>query len=134
MLFGSSKAHLAVRKLLVEENQLEGIISMPSGVFKPYAGVSTAILIFTKGGKTNRVWFYKMESDGFSLDDKRDKIGDGFGDLPAIRNQWFAREKTKKNDRKAKHFFVPLKEIEANKFDLSIGRYRESDYEEALER
>jgi type I restriction enzyme M protein len=131
VLFGSSKAHLAVRKLLVEENQLEGIISMPSGVFKPYAGVSTAILIFTKGGRTDRVWFYKMESDGFSLDDKRDKIGDGFGDLPDIRKQWIAREKVKTNDRKAKHFFVPLKEIESNKFDLSIGRYRESDYAEA---
>ena len=122
---------VALRKMLVEENQLEAIISMPSGVFKPYAGVSTAVLIFTKGGKTDRVWFYKMESDGFSLDDKRDKIGDGLGDLPDIRKQWFAREKAKKNDRKAKHFFVPLKEIEANNFDLSIGRYRESEYEEA---
>ncbi|WP_165227480.1 HsdM family class I SAM-dependent methyltransferase [Aquisphaera insulae] len=131
VLFGSSNAHRDLRKMLVEENQLEGVISMPSGVFKPYAGVSTAILIFVKGGKTDRVWFYKMESDGFSLDDKRDRIGDGLGDLPDIRKQWFAREKTKKNDRKAKNFFVPLKEIEANKFDLSIGRYRESDYEEA---
>jgi len=131
VLFGSSNAHRDLRKMLVEENQLEGVISMPSGVFKPYAGASTAILIFVKGGKTDRVWFYKMESDGFSLDDKRDKIGDGLGDLPDIRKQWFAREKAKKNDRKAKHFFVPLKEIEANKFDLSIGRYRESDYEEA---
>ena len=131
VLFGSSNAHRALRKLLVEENQLEAIISMPSGVFKPYAGVSTAVLIFTKGGKTDRVWFYKMESDGFSLDDKRDKIGDGLGDLPDIRTQWFAREQVKKNDRKAKHFFVPMKEIEANKFDLSISRYRETEYEEA---
>ena len=131
VLFGSSNAHRDLRKMLVEENQLEGVISMPSGVFKPYAGVSTAILIFVKGGKTDRVWFYKMESDGFSLDDKRDKIGDGLGDLPDIRKQWFAREKAKKNDSKAKHFFVPLKEIEANKFDLSIGRYRQSEYEEA---
>jgi type I restriction enzyme M protein len=131
VLFGSSNAHRALRKLLVEENQLEAIISMPSGVFKPYAGVSTAVLIFTKGGKTERVWFYKMESDGFSLDDKRDKIGDGLGDLPDIRKQWLAREKTKKNDRKAKHFYVPVKEFETNNFDLSIGRYRETDYEEA---
>ena len=92
--------------------------------------MSTAILIFTKGGRTDRVWFYKMESDGFSLDDKRDRMGDGLGDLPDIRKQWFAREKTKTHDRKAKHFFVPLKEIEANKFDLSIARYRESEYEE----
>ena len=103
---------VALRKMLVEENQLEAVISMPSGVFRPYAGVSTAILVFTKGGKTDRVWFYKMEADGFSLDDKRDKIGDGLGDLPDIREQWFAREKAKKNDRKAKHFFVPVKEIE----------------------
>ncbi|MGC1720539.1 MAG: class I SAM-dependent DNA methyltransferase, partial [Isosphaeraceae bacterium] len=84
VLFGSSNAHRDLRKMLVEENQLEGVISMPSGVFKPYAGASTAILIFVKGGKTDRVWFYKMESDGFSLDDKRDKIGDGLGDLPDI--------------------------------------------------
>ena len=103
---------------------------MPAGVFKPYAGVSTAILIFTKGGKTDRVWFYKMESDGFSLDDKREKIGDGLGDLPDIREKWFAREKAKKNDRKAKHFFVPVKEIRDNKYDLSISRYRETEYEE----
>jgi type I restriction enzyme M protein len=131
VLFGSSNAHLALRKLLVMENQLEAVISMPSGVFKPYAGVSTAVLVFTKGGKTDRVWFYKMEADGFSLDDKRDKIGDGLGDLPDIRKHWFAREKTKNNNRQAKHFFVPLKEIEATKFDLSIGRYRQSEYEEA---
>ena len=88
VLFGSSNAHRDLRKLLVDENQLEAIISMPAGVFKPYAGVSTAIVIFTKGGKTDRVWFYKMESDGFSLDDKREQIGDGTGDLPDIRRQW----------------------------------------------
>ena len=131
VLFGSSNAHRDLRKLLVDENQLEAVISMPAGVFKPYAGVSTAILIFTKGGKTERVWFYKMESDGFSLDDKRDKIGDGLGDLPDIREKWFAREKAKKNDRKAKHFFVPVKDIRDNKYDLSISRYRETEYEEA---
>jgi type I restriction enzyme M protein len=131
VLFGSSNAHRDLRKLLVDENQLEGIISMPSGVFKPYAGVSTAILVFTKGGRTDRVWFYKMESDGFTLDDKRDQIGDGTGDLPYIRQKWFAREKAKKNDRKSKHFFVPVKEIRENKYDLSISRYRETEYEEA---
>ena len=96
VLFGSSNAHRDLRKLLVDENQLEAVISMPGGVFKPYAGVSTAILIFTKGGKTERVWFYKMESDGYSLDDKREKIGDGLGDLPDIREKWFARDKAKK--------------------------------------
>src|SRR5206468_11129172 len=69
VLFGSSNAHRDLRKLLVDENQLEAVISMPSGVFRPYAGVSTAILMFTKGGRTDWVWFYKMESDGFSLDD-----------------------------------------------------------------
>jgi type I restriction enzyme M protein len=131
VLFGSSNAHRALRGLLVDENQLEAVISMPAGVFKPYAGVSTAIVIFTKGGKTERVWFYKMESDGFSLDDKRDKIGDGLGDLPDIREKWFVREKAKTNDRKAKNFFVPVKEIQDNKYDLSISRYRETEYEEA---
>jgi type I restriction enzyme M protein len=105
VLFGSSKAHLALRRHLTDENQLEAVISMPAGVFKPYAGVSTAILIFVKGGKTDRVWFYKMESDGFSLDDKRDQIGDGLGDLPDIPRQWFAREKARNNDRKAKYFW-----------------------------
>jgi type I restriction enzyme M protein len=131
VLFGSSNAHRDLRKMLVDENQIEAVISMPSGVFKPYAGVSTAVLIFTKGGKTERVWFYKMESDGFSLDDKREKIGDGLGDLPDIREKWFGREKAKKNDRKAKHFFVPVKDIQDNKYDLSISRYREAEYEEA---
>jgi type I restriction enzyme M protein len=131
VLFGSSNAHRDLRKLLVDENQLEAVISMPSGVFKPYAGVSTAVLIFTKGGKTERVWFYKMESDGYSLDDKREKIGDGLGDLPDIRERWFARDKVKNNDRKAKHFFVPAKELQDNKYDLSISRYRETEHEEA---
>jgi type I restriction enzyme M protein len=131
VLFGSSNAHRDLRKLLVDENQLEAVISMPAGVFKPYAGVSTAVLIFTKGGKTDRVWFYKMESDGFSLDDKREKIGDGLGDLPDIREKWFARDKAKKNDRKAKHFFVPVRDIRDNKYDMSISRYRETEYEAA---
>lgn len=131
VLFGSSNAHRDLRKLLVDENQLEAVVSMPPGVFKPYAGVSTAIVIFTKGGKTERVWFYKMESDGYSLDDKREKIGNGTGDLPDIREKWFAREKSKKTNRKAKHLFVPVKEIRDNKYDLSINRYRETEYEEA---
>lgn len=129
VLFGSSNAHRDLRNLLVDENQLEAVISMPSGVFKPYAGVSTAIVIFTKGGKTDRVWFYKMASDGFSLDDKRERIGGGLGDLPDIRDKWFAREKARKNDRKAKHFFVPVREIRDNKYDLSISRYQETEYE-----
>jgi type I restriction enzyme M protein len=86
VLFGSSTAHQAIRKVIVENNQLEGVISMPSGVFKPYAGVSTAILIFTKGGQTNDVWFYDMEHDGYSLDDKRQPIEDC--DIPDILTCW----------------------------------------------
>src|SRR5262245_58536873 len=131
VLFGSSNAHKALRKMLVDENQLEAVIAMPSGVFKPYAGVSTAFLIFIRGGKTERVWFYRMEADGFSLDDKREKVGDGLGDLPDIREKWFAREKAEHSDRKAKHFFVPVKDIQENKYDLSVSRYRETEYEEA---
>jgi type I restriction enzyme M protein len=86
VLFGSSKSHVATRKKLIEENRLDGVISMPSGVFKPYAGVSTAILIFTKGARTNRVWFYDMEHDGFSLDDKRQPVAEN--DIPDILDCW----------------------------------------------
>ena len=86
VLFGSSRAHVEVRKLLIEQNALEAVVSMPSGVFKPYAGVSTAILIFTKGGKTGDIWFYDMEHDGFSLDDKRLKVEEN--DLPDILECW----------------------------------------------
>jgi len=128
VLFGSSNAHRDLRRLLVDENQLEGVISMPAGVFRPYAGVSTAILIFTNGGRTDQVWFYRMESDGFSLDDKREKLGDGLGDLPNIRAKWFSKEKVKGNDRKSKHFFVPVSEIRENKYDLSVSRYRKTEY------
>ncbi|MCP4652096.1 MAG: N-6 DNA methylase, partial [Candidatus Omnitrophica bacterium] len=129
VLFGSSKAHKQLRKMLIKECELQGIVSMPSGVFKPYAGVSTAILIFVKGGVTEKVWFYDMESDGYTLDDKRDKIK-GYGDLPDIVAQWKKRHKKKKNDRKAKCFFVPVEEIIENKYDLSINRYKEIVYEE----
>ena len=102
---------------------------MPSGVFKPYAGVSAAILIFTKGGKTKKVWFYDMKSDGYSLDDKRTKLP-GYGDLQDIIKQWKERKKQEKNDRKAKHFFVPVDEIKENGYDLSINLYKEIVYEE----
>ena len=112
--------------MLIEENQLEGIISMPSGVFKPYAGVSTAVIIFTKGDKTDNVWFYDMQADGYSLDDKREKIE--ANDIPDIIKKWKERHKKKNNDRKAKHFFVPVKEIIENNYDLSINRYKEIDY------
>ena len=101
---------------------------MPSGVFKPYAGVSTAVLIFVKGGKTEKVWFYDMEADGRSLDDKRDKIEQN--DIPEIVKEWKARNHSENGDRKAKHFFVPVEEIKENGYDLSINRYKEIVYEE----
>jgi type I restriction enzyme M protein len=136
VLFGSSKAHQAIRKLLVEENQLEGVISLPSGVFKPYAGVSTAILLFTKGGRTDEVFFYDVQADGFSLDDKRQPVE--ANDLPDVLEQW--REYTSEprrrgvtlgfEDRTAKAFLVPADEIAGNKYDLSINRYKEVVYEE----
>jgi type I restriction enzyme M protein len=129
VLFGSSRAHKGLRRMLLEESQLEGIVSMPSGVFKPYAGVSTAVLIFTKGGKTERVWFYDMEADGYSLDDKRTFI-DGRGDIPDIIEQFRKRREANPTDRKAKCFYVPVEEIRENNYDLSISRYKEIEYEE----
>jgi type I restriction enzyme M protein len=123
VLFGSSKAHKALRQLLVKENQLEAVISLPSGVFKPYAGVSTAILVFSKGGKTDSVFFYDVGADGFSLDDKRDPVA--ANDLPGALERWRKKNKKKDVDRTAKHFMVPRKEIEEKDFDLSINRYKE---------
>jgi type I restriction enzyme M protein len=142
VLFGSSNAHKEVRKMLTEKCRLEGVISMPSGVFKPYAGVSTAVLIFQKGGTTDKVWFYDMQADGFSLDDKRDKIKDN--DIPDILAKWSdARGKTSDvrrqrsdekdkagNGRTKKSFFVPFDEIKENNYDLSINRYKETVYED----
>jgi type I restriction enzyme M protein len=126
VLFGSSNAHKSLRKMLIEDCELQGVVSMPSGVFKPYAGVSTAILVFVKGGTTERVWFYDMQADGYSLDDKRDRIETN--DLPDIVKEWKIRNKNPNDDRKAKHFFVPVKEIIENNYDLSINRYKEIDY------
>jgi type I restriction enzyme M protein len=123
VLFGSSKAHTALRKLLVKENQLEAVISLPSGVFKPYAGVSTAILVFTKGGKTDHVFFYDVDADGFSLDDKREPVKES--DLPDALASWRKRDARSHTDRTAKHFMVPVDEIEEKDFDLSINRYKE---------
>jgi type I restriction enzyme M protein len=128
VLFGSSKAHTALRKILVKDNQLEAVFSLPSGVFKPYAGVSTAILVFTKGGKTDHVFFYDVNADGFSLDDKRDPVSEN--DLPAALTCWRKRGTKKDTDRFAKHFMVPVKEIEEKDFDLSINRYKETHHEE----
>jgi len=127
VLFGSSTAHKALRKMLVEKCELQGIISMPSGVFKPYAGVSTAILVFVKGGQTEKVWFYDMQSDGYSLDDKREKLETS--DLLDIVKEWKTRHKAKNDDRKEKHFFIPIKEIIKKDYDLSINQYKEVAYE-----
>lgn len=136
VLFGSSKAHKTLRTILVEEQKLDGIISMPSGVFKPYAGVSTAILLFTKtnsGGtdESGGVWFYDMQADGFSLDDKRTPQPDtpGKNDLPDILKRWQSREKETKRKRTDQSFLVPKSEIAANDYDLSINRYKEVEYE-----
>ena len=123
VLFGSSKAHVALRKMLVEENQLEGVLSLPNGVFRPYAGVKTAILIFTKGGKTENVWFYDLEDDGYSLDDKRTQLYDGSfaGDLPNCLEAWKEMDETKESDRSEKSFFVPVDEIVKNKRESQLG-------------
>lgn len=129
VLFGNSKAHTAVRKLLLEESRLDAVISMPSGVFKPYAGVSTGILIFTKGEPTKKVLFYDMQSDGFTLDDKRTKI-DGKGDIPDIIDKFNKREKETYEDRGSKCFFVPFEEIKEKGYDLSISKYKKIKYEE----
>jgi type I restriction enzyme M protein len=128
VLFGSSNAHVAARKLLVEEHQLEAVVKLPAGVFKPYAGVSTAILIFTKGGRTTDVWFYDVQADGYSLDDKRDPVE--ANDLPDVCARWAKRNPKKDTDRKDKAFFVPKAEIAENKYDLSLNRYKEIVHEE----
>jgi type I restriction enzyme M protein len=128
VLFGSSKAHKAVRKILIEDNQLEAVISMPSGVFKPYAGVSTAILVFRKGGETEDVWFYDMQADGFSLDDTRTEQPDK-SDLPDILARWQHRAAENKRARTDQSFLVPKAEIAKDDYDLSINRYKEVVYE-----
>ncbi len=130
VLFGSSTAHKAIRKELIENNHLHGVISMPSGVFKPYAGVSTAILIFTKtgAGGTDNVWFYDMQADGYSLDDKRQPVDEN--DIEDIINRYHNLEKEKDRKRIEKSFLVPKKEIEENEYDLSINRYKEIEYDE----
>ncbi len=130
VLFGSSKAHKALRKMLVEDQKLDAVISMPSGVFKPYAGVSTAILVFTKtnSGGTDNVWFYDMRADGFSLDDKRTPQP-GKTDLPDILERWKSRDAEGDRARADPSFLVPKAEIAENDYDLSINRYKEVVYE-----
>lgn len=128
VLFGSSTAHKAIRKALVEENRLEAVISMPSGVFKPYAGVSTAILIFTKTGHggTDKVWFYDMKADGFSLDDKRTETKEN--DIPDIIERFRNLDEETDRKRTDQSFFVPKEEIAENGYDLSINKYKEIEY------
>jgi type I restriction enzyme M protein len=129
VLFGSSKAHIQLRQHLIENNQLEAVISLPSGVFKPYAGVSTAIIIFAKGGTTEKVFFYDVQSDGYTLDDKRIPIGGG-GDLPDVQtkyHQWCDGEVIFA-DRTQKAFEVYVEDIRHENYDLSINRYKKQKY------
>ena len=128
VLFGSSTAHKDIRKALIEENRLEAVISMPSGVFKPYAGVSTGILIFTKTGHggTDKVWFYDMLSDGYSLDDKRSPTAEN--DIPDIIARFRNLDGEADRKRTEKSFFVPKDEIVGNDYDLSINKYKQTEY------
>ena len=128
VLFGSSSAHKALRKELVENQQLRAVISMPSGVFKPYAGVSTAVLIFTKtnAGGTDKVWFYDMKADGFSLDDKRSPIPQN--DIPDIIDRFKHLEKEEFRARTERSFLVEKEEIVNNDYDLSINKYKKTEY------
>ena len=128
VLFGSSKAHKSIRKELVENQRLEAVISMPSGVFKPYAGVSTGILVFTKTnyGGTDNVWFYDMQADGFSLDDKRAAVSEN--DIPDIIARFKHRDAEADRKRTDKSFIVPKQEIVDNVYDLSINKYKQVEY------
>ncbi|MFQ9893112.1 MAG: class I SAM-dependent DNA methyltransferase [Emergencia sp.] len=128
VLFGSSKAHKDIRKEIVEGNRLEAVISMPSGVFKPYAGVSTAVLVFTKTGHggTDEVWFYDMKADGFTLDDKRVEIKES--NIPDIVARFHNREGEKARERTEQSFLVPREEIAQNGYDLSINKYKKMEY------
>ncbi|QTX05813.1 type I restriction-modification system subunit M [Agromyces archimandritae] len=138
VLFGSSKAHKELRRILVEDHKLDGVVKLPSGVFKPYTGVSTAILLFTKtsSGGTDEVWFYDVRADGFTLDDKRTAIE--ANDLPDALTRWLSLSKPASPEldrpRTAQSFTVPKSEIEANGYDLSINRYREIEHEEVEHR
>lgn len=125
VLFGTSKAHVAIRKEIVDNQQLRAVISMPSGVFKPYAGVSTAVLIFTKtnSGGTDKVWFYDMKADGFSLDDKRSAISES--DIPDIISRFHNLKAEAARTRKEQSFFVPVEDIRKNEYDLSINKYKD---------
>ena len=139
VLFGSSKAHKQLRQALIENNQLEGVVSLPSGVFKPYAGVSTAVLLFRKGGTTSKVWFYDVQADGYSLDDKRSPVEQN--DLPLVEKTWAeyqalhlannqAEIEKRFGDKTQPGFVVDVADIVVNGYDLSINRYKEVVHEE----
>lgn len=132
VLFGSTKGHKDIRREIVDNNKLEAIISMPSGVFKPYAGVSTAVMIFTKTGTggTDKVWFYDMKADGYSLDDKRSEIEEN--DIPDIIERFNNLDKEEDRKRTDQSFCVPVEEIRENGYDLSINKYKEIEYEEVV--
>jgi len=150
VLFGSSKAHQALRKMLVVDHKLDAVIKLPAGAFRPYAGVSTAILVFTKtnSGGTDHVWFYDIQADGWSLDDKRTALlpGDQLGavpsadfvvanhaknNLPDTVDRWGQRETSERHRaRTDQSFTVPKDEIAANGYDLSLNRYKETVHEE----
>jgi type I restriction enzyme M protein len=124
VLFGSSNAHIQLRKELIDHQKLVAVISMPIGVFKPYAGVSTAILLFVKTntGGTEKVWFYDMKADGYSLDDRRNPINDN--DIPDIINRFNNQEEENKRTKFDQSFFVTKDEIVKNEYDLSINKYK----------
>ncbi|NWL04262.1 N-6 DNA methylase [Flavobacterium collinsii] len=132
VLFGSSNAHKQIRSEIVQNHKLDAVISMPSGVFKPYAGVSTAVLFFTKTGTggTDKVWFYDMQADGYTLDDKRSETKDN--DIPDIVSRYLNLEAEANRTRTDKSFLVPVDDIQANDWDLSINRYKEVVYEEII--
>lgn len=134
VLFGSSTAHKALRTTLVEDQKLDAVVKLPSGVFRPYAGVSTAILFFTKtnSGGTDAVWFYDVRADGFSLDDKRNPVE--ANDLPDVLARWQARDAEKDRARTDQSFLVPKSDIIAQGYDLSLNRYKEVVHEEVEHR
>ncbi|MEN3156672.1 class I SAM-dependent DNA methyltransferase [Priestia aryabhattai] len=132
VLFGSTSAHKDIRKAIIDDNKLEAVISMPSGVFKPYAGVSTAIMIFTKtkAGGTDKVWFYDMKADGFTLNDHRNPINEN--DIPDIIERFNRLDKEVDRKRTEQSFFVQVDEIRERDYDLSINKYKELEYEEVI--
>lgn len=135
VLFSTSNAFIEARKILLNKCELKAVISLPSGVFKPYTGVATAILVFTKGGETNDVWFYDMKSDGRTLDDKRAELWQpngerNFGDIHHIYKEYY--KKKKNEDRSLQHFIVPKNEIINNKFSLSFNQYKDGYYEDEI--